>query len=84
MRTPRVVIVGAGITGAALVTAAIFGATARDASSELRDGTIRDRAQATELRDAAVGRSTAANVLYGVAGVAAASTVALFFVEGEF
>jgi hypothetical protein len=76
--------VGAGVTAAALATAAAFGLSAKATSATLRDGTVRDQQTATDLRDGAQRRATTANVLFGTAGVLGAATAAVFFLEGEF
>lgn len=75
--------VAAGVAGAAVATGVGFGVSAKSAGSELL-GSKHDAAKATALRDQAVSNSGTANVLYGVAGVAGAAGVALFFIEGRF
>ncbi|NTX17053.1 tetratricopeptide repeat protein [Myxococcus sp. CA056] len=75
--------VAAGATGAATVGAVLLGSIAR---ADARELTTRphDGADVRRLRDSAQGKSRAANILYGVAGVAAATSVTLFFIEGSF
>jgi PEGA domain len=76
--------VGAGVTAAALATAVGFGLSAQGQSQELMSPPPRTGREATLLRDGAKGHATTSNILYGVAGVAGAATVGLFFFEGEF
>ena len=76
--------VSAGVTAAALATAVGFGLSAQNQSDTLMTRQPRTGADATLLRDGAKGSATTSNVLYGVAGVAGAATVGLFFFEGEF
>jgi len=75
--------VAAGAAGAAAAGAVSLGLLARADSQELL-ARPHERAEAQALHDSARGKSRAANVLYGVAGVAAAAGVTLFFVEGSF
>ncbi|HYG66229.1 MAG TPA: PEGA domain-containing protein, partial [Anaeromyxobacteraceae bacterium] len=74
--------VAAGTAVVAASAGAYYGSKARDAESTLLDGTARTDARV--LADDAKKRSRTANVLYGVAGAAAATGVTLFFVEGRF
>jgi len=75
--------VAAGAAGAAAAGAVTLGLLARSDSRELL-ARPHERAEAQALHDSARGKSRTANVLYGVAGVAAAAGVTLFFVEGSF
>jgi tetratricopeptide (TPR) repeat protein len=75
--------VAAGAAGAAAAGAVSLGLLARADSRELL-ARPHERAEAQALHDSARGKSRTANVLYGVAGVAAAAGVTLFFVEGSF
>lgn len=74
--------VAAGAAVAALSAGVYQGLEARDAESKLRDGTFHPDADG--LADDAKTKSRTANVLYGVAGAAAAAGVTLFFFEGRF
>ena len=76
--------IAAGTAGAALAGAVTLGLLARSNERALRDGTTRPQADADRLYQGAQTEATAANVCYGVAGVAAAAGGALFFVEGRF
>ncbi len=76
--------VAAGVTAAALATAVGFGLNAQKQSDALMTREPRTGANATLLRDGAKGSAATSNILYGVAGVAGAATVGLFFFEGEF
>ncbi|MFY1824494.1 PEGA domain-containing protein [Myxococcus fulvus] len=75
--------VAAGAAGVAAAGAVTLGLMARADSREL---TTRehDRDDVRKLRDSASSKSKTANILYGVAGVAGAAGVTLFFVEGSF
>jgi tetratricopeptide (TPR) repeat protein len=75
--------VAAGAAGAAAAGAVTLGLMARADSRELL-ARPHERAEAQALHDSARGKSRTANILYGVAGVAAAAGVTLFFVEGSF
>jgi tetratricopeptide (TPR) repeat protein len=75
--------VAAGAAGAAAAGAVTLGLMARSDSRELL-ARPHERSEAQSLHDSARGKSRTANVLYGVAGVAAAAGVTLFFVEGSF
>lgn len=75
--------VAAGAAGAAAAGAVTLGLMARSDARELTSR-ARERAEAQPLYDSARSKSRTANVLYGVAGVAAAAGVTLFFVEGSF
>jgi tetratricopeptide (TPR) repeat protein len=72
--------VAAGAAVAAASAGAYYGLAAKDAESKLHDGASGRDA----LADEATGKARTANILYGVAGAAAAAGVALFFVEGRF
>lgn len=75
--------VAAAASGVALAAAGGMGLWAqRDSKALVAD--YHEQARAQELHDGALQKSQAANVLYGVAGVAAAAGVTLFFVEGRF
>jgi tetratricopeptide (TPR) repeat protein len=75
--------VAAGAAGAAAAGAVTLGLMARADSRELL-ARPHERAEAQALHDSARGKSRTANILYGVAGVAGAAGVTLFFVEGSF
>ena len=75
--------VAAGVAGAALAGGIAYGLAARSASDQLR-ASEHPAGTAQQLADTASARSRNANVLYGVAGVAGAASVTLFFVEGRF
>jgi tetratricopeptide (TPR) repeat protein len=74
--------VAAGAAVAAASAGAYYGLAADDSASTLRDGT--PHANANALQDDAKSKARTANVLYGVAGAAAATGVTLFFLEGRF
>jgi hypothetical protein len=76
--------VAAGAAVAAVSAGAYYGVAAKDAASTLDDGTIRSTTTANALEDDAKSKARTANVLYGVAGVAAATGATLFFLEGSF
>ncbi|MBI3181662.1 MAG: PEGA domain-containing protein [Myxococcales bacterium] len=78
--------VAAGASGAALAAGAYFGASAQSASDALmsEENKQRSRDEATRLKQTALSSARTANVLYGVAGAAGATAVALFFIEGRF
>ncbi len=83
-RRPRVwTWVAAGAAGAALAAGVAYGLAARSASDDLRRAE-HDGATSQRLADSAGSRARTANVLYGVAAVAGAAGVTLFFVEGRF
>jgi len=75
--------VAAGVAGASAATAVALGIVARADSRELL-ARPHEQPVAQRLYNSANGKSVAANVLYGVAGVTAAAGVTLFFVEGSF
>ncbi|MFP2923639.1 PEGA domain-containing protein [Pyxidicoccus sp. 3LG] len=75
--------VAAGAAGVAAAGAVTLGVIARADSRELT-AREHERVEVQRLRDSARGKARTANVLYGVAGVAAAAGVALFFIEGSF
>jgi len=80
---PRVVTwVLVGVAAASLAAAAGCGIAAKGASDEMRTG-VHDQAKVQELHDAAAGRQTAANVLYGVGAAAGVAGGVLFF-AGRF
>jgi hypothetical protein len=70
-----VVAVGAGVSA---------GVQAKDASSQLRDGTVRSSADADALARDAKAKARSANTLYLVGGAAAAASTTLFVLEGRF
>jgi len=76
--------VAAGAAVAAVAAGAYFGAAARSEAGTIDDGTIRTKAENNALQDRADEKARTANVLYGVAGAAAAAGVTLFFIEGSF
>jgi len=75
--------VAAGAAAVALAAGGAYAASAQSASSDLRSA-AHDGATAQRLADTATSRSRTANTLYGVAAVAGAASVTLFFVEGRF
>jgi hypothetical protein len=75
--------VAAGAGVAALVVGGAFGAGARSASEDLH-ARVNSRARAQTLHDSAQSRMISANVFYGLAGVSAAASVTMFFLEGRF
>ena len=75
--------VAAGAAGAALAAGVAYGLAARSASDQLR-ASEHPAGTAQQLADTASARSRNANVLYGMAAVAGASGMTLFFVEGRF
>lgn len=75
--------VALGAAGAAAATGVTMGLLARNDSRTLL-GSTHEQAEATALRQSALGKARAANVLYGVAGAAVLAGGALFFVEGSF
>ncbi len=84
----RVRRVGAWIGAAAslaLVSAGVtHGLQARDAASDLRDGTVRTSAVADELATRARSKARTANWLYGLGGAAAAASATLFVLDGRY
>jgi tetratricopeptide (TPR) repeat protein len=76
--------VAAGASGAALVSGALVGLAAQSNSNKLRGTQINDGKTNQQLYDSAKSEAQAANILYVVAGVAGATGVTLFFVEGRF
>jgi len=75
------------ISAAAVAAAsmgAVYGSQARDASSQLRDGTRRSSGEADALARDAKDKAKKANLFYGVGGAAAAAGVTLFVLEGRF
>jgi tetratricopeptide (TPR) repeat protein len=74
--------VAAGTAVAAASAGAYYGLAADDAASKLRDGTF--HSNSTALEGDAKSKARTANVLYGLAGAAAATGVTLFFLEGRF
>jgi tetratricopeptide (TPR) repeat protein len=75
--------VALGAAGAAAATGVTMGLLAGNDSRALL-GSPHERAEATALRESALGKARAANIFYGVAGAAALAGGALFFVEGSF
>ncbi len=73
--------VGLGVTGAAALTGLISGLVAFANSTQLTDGTLRDRMTATSLRDSALTSATVANGSWIAAGVLAVATSITFGVE---
>ncbi len=76
--------VAAATTLALAGAGATYGLQARDASSQLRDGTQRTSAAAEALAHDARGKARTANLLYGAGAAAAAATATLFVLEGRF
>jgi hypothetical protein len=74
--------IAAGVAVAAGAAGVAYGVAARNQSATLLDGTV--HADAASLASGAQSKATTANVLYGIAGVAAAAGVTLYFVEGTF
>lgn len=72
---------GLGVTGAAALTGLISGLVAFANSTQLTDGTLRDRMTATSLRDSALTSATVANGSWIAAGVLAVATSITFGVE---
>jgi hypothetical protein len=72
----------AGVTVAAGAAGVVMGMAARQQEQKLLDGTL--HADAASIAKDAQGKATAANVLYGIAGVAAATGITLYFVQGSF
>ncbi|MCP3098656.1 PEGA domain-containing protein [Myxococcus sp. K15C18031901] len=75
--------VAAGAAGVAAAGAVTLGIMARSDSRELTTR-MHERTEVNRLRDSASNKSRTSNILYGVAGVAGAASVTLFFVEGSF
>lgn len=77
--------VATGVAGAALVGAALFGTAAQNNANALRDPGQAHTHDANQSHyDAARRDQNAANLLYGVGGLAGAAAVTLFFIEGKF
>ena len=76
--------VAAGVSAAALGTAAYFGMHAKSKSDELLNGTLYNTSQADTLVNDAQSSAKKANIMYGVAAAGAAAGATLFFVEGRF
>ncbi|MCE9669899.1 PEGA domain-containing protein [Myxococcus stipitatus] len=75
--------VAAGAAGVAAAGAVTLGIMARSDSRELTTR-MHEGTEVKRLRDSASSKARTANILYGVAGVAGAAGVTLFFVEGSF
>ncbi len=75
--------IAGGVAVAAAGAGAYYGVKAQNASNDLRSGNY-VQPQVDALQQDAKSAQKTANVLYGVAGVAAAAGVTLFFVEGSF
>jgi len=72
--------------GAAVVAAGAglyYGIQAHNASNDLNSMTVPNGARAQDLANSASSRARTANILYGVAGAAAAAGVTLYFLEGR-
>jgi hypothetical protein len=74
--------VASGVAVAAGAAGIAFGVAASKQSETLRDGQY--HADAASIASGAQSKATTANVLYGISGVAAATGVTLFFLEGKF
>ena len=74
--------VAAGVAVAAGAAGIGFGVAASKQSETLRNGDY--HADAASIASGARSKATTANVLYGLSGVAAATGVTLFFLEGKF
>lgn len=74
--------VAAGSAAASLVVAVGLGASASADHDAWQEELGRDKIKWEELRDAVEAKATAANVLFVVGGVLAATSAVLFFVEG--
>ena len=74
-----------GVAVAAAGAGVWYGMQAQDASDKLvKASQPLTQDQAQKYYDEAKSKSKTANVLYGVAGVAGAAGVTLFFLEGSF
>ena len=71
--------VAAGVGGAALVGAGVFGGLALSAKADFDDEQW--AGQAAELRDSVETNALAANILFGLGGAALTAALVLFFVE---
>lgn len=76
--------IAGGVAVAAAGAGAYYGSKAKSASDKLANGTIWSQSDAQKYYQQAKDDQRNANVLYGVAGGAAAAGVALFFLEGSF
>jgi len=76
--------IAGGVAVAAAGAGAYYGSKAQSASDKLGNGTIWSQSDAQRYYQQAKDNQRNANVLYGVAGGAAAAGVALFFLEGSF
>jgi len=74
--------IAAGVAVAAGAAGIAFGVSASKQSETLRNGDY--HADAASMASGAQSKATTANVLYGISGVAAATGVTLFFLEGKF
>jgi tetratricopeptide (TPR) repeat protein len=74
--------VTAGVALAAGAAGVYMGVAAKQQQDKLQDGTL--HADAASIASDAESKAKTANVLYGVAGVAAATGVTLYFVRGTF
>lgn len=77
--------VAGGVAVAAAGAGVLYGMQAQDASDKLvKASQPLTQGEAQKLYDEAKSKSKTANILYGVAGVAGAAGVTLFFLEGSF
>ncbi len=76
--------IAGGVAVAAAGAGAYYGSKAKSASDKLANGTVWSQSDAQRYYQQAKDNQRNANVLYGVAGGAAAAGVALFFLEGSF
>ena len=76
--------VAAGTAAAAGIAGAVLGAQASSENKKINDGTVRTTEQIAAIESSRDRKARTANILYGVAGAAAAAGVTLFFIEGRF
>jgi len=76
--------VAVGAAAAAGIAGVVLGSQANSENRKIVDGTIRTTEQITAMESSRDKKARTANVLYGVAGAAAAAGVTLFFIEGSF
>ena len=74
----------AAVAVAAAGAGVALGSQAKQASQDLRDGTVRSSAEADALARRATGKAQSATMAYGLAGMAAAASTTLFILEGRF
>ena len=76
--------IAGGVAVAAAGAGVYYGSQAKSASEKLTNGTVWSQGDAQKYYQQAKDDQRNANVLYGVAGVAAAAGITLFFIEGSF